>query len=41
MGYKEVGEIMKNTNTKTRSTDYWEAVRNSILCYGNRQYKSL
>ena len=35
MSYKEAGTIMKDTNAKTRSTDYWEAVNNSDLCYGN------
>ena len=35
MPYKEVGTIMKDTNAKSRSPDYWEAVKNSELCYGN------
>ena len=35
MSYKKVGEIMKETNTKTRSNDYTSAVNNSDLCFGN------
>ena len=35
MGYKQVGEIMKNTNTKTRDNVYQTAVDNSDLCFGN------
>ena len=35
MSYKEAGSIMKETNDKTRSVKYWEAVNNSKLCYGN------
>ena len=35
MSYKQAGNIMKQTNEKTRSTEYWEAVNNSVLCYGN------
>ena len=35
MGYTEVGEIMKNTNTKTRDNVYQTAVDNSDLCFGN------
>ncbi len=33
--YKEAGTIMKKTNEKSRSTDYYIAVDNSKLCYGN------
>ena len=35
MGYKKVGEIMKNTNTKTRDNVYQTAVDNSDICFGN------
>ena len=35
MGYKEVGEIMKNTNTKTRDNVYNTAVQYSDFCFGN------
>ena len=35
MSYKKVGEIMQETNTKTRSNDYTSAVNNSDLCFGN------
>ena len=35
MSYKEAGEIMKNTNTKTRDNVYQTAVDNSDLCFGN------
>ena len=35
MPYTEVGTIMQDTNTKTRSTEYSVAVDNSDLCFGN------
>ena len=35
MSYKEAGEIMKTTNTKTRDNVYTTAVENSNLCFGN------
>ncbi len=35
MSYKEAGTIMQGTNEKTRSTNYYTAVHNSKLCYGN------
>ena len=37
MSYKDAGTIMKNTNNDTRSTDYWKAVTNSDICYGNHK----
>lgn len=37
MSYKEAGQIMKNTNNDTRSTDYWKAVTNSDICYGDHK----
>lgn len=35
MPYKEAGSIMKGTNDKTRSNDYYVARDNSDICYGN------
>ena len=35
MSYKEAGEIMNNTNTKTRDNVYNTAVQNSDICFGN------
>jgi len=35
MSYKEAGSIMKDTNNKTRSLNYYTAVDNSDICYGN------
>jgi hypothetical protein len=35
MSYKEAGSVMKETNNKTRSINYYDAVSNSDLCYGN------
>lgn len=35
MSYKKVGEIMDNTNTKTRDNVYTTAVQYSDICFGN------
>ena len=35
MPYKQVGTIMKETNAGTRSYNYYGAVHNSKLCFGN------
>ena len=35
MSYKEAGTLMKETNNKTRSVDYYTAIDNSDICYGN------
>ena len=35
MAYKKVGEIMDNTNTKTRDNVYNTAVQYSDICFGN------
>jgi len=35
MPYKDAGSIMKGTNDKTRSNDYYVASDNSDICYGN------
>ena len=35
MPYKRAGTIMQETNTKTRSTNYYTARDNSEICFGN------